>query len=30
MREEGKTFREIADALGYKSHVTVINMLKRG
>ena len=30
LREEGKTFREIADALGYKSHTSVRKCLKAG
>ena len=30
MREEGKSLQQIAAELGYKSHATVINMLKRG
>ena len=29
LREEGKSLREIAAELGYKSHTTVISLLKR-
>ena len=29
MREEGMTYQQIADELGYKSHTTVMSALKR-
>ena len=29
LRDEGKSYREIADEFGYKSPTTVMNMLKR-
>ena len=29
MREEGKTYQQIADELGYKSHTTVMTALRK-
>ena len=29
MRDEGKTYQQIADELGYKSRSSVLNMLKK-
>ena len=29
LREEGKSYREIADEFGYKSPTTVMNILKK-
>ena len=29
MREEGKTYQQIADELGYKSKSTIINICKK-